>query len=109
LKVDLSPWKFTFPTGDHANIDANQPDAPLEQGELIATTSIVDPPLFVPSQSPSMPVDQTSFHVTAVDSRIDDIDDIDINDYAQQREVPESLCDVATSMRSVWGTKAITK
>ena len=103
LKVDLSPWKFTFLAGDHANIDSNRPEAPLEQGELKATTSVIDPLPIVSSQSPYMPVDQTSFNATAVDSHIDDIDDVDINDYAQQREVPESLCDVATATRSVWG------
>jgi hypothetical protein len=110
LKVDLSPWKLTFSTGDHANIDSNRPDTPLEQRKLKATTLVIDPLPIVSSQSPYMPVDQTSFHVTAVDLHIDDIDDtIDINNYAQQRAVPESLCDVATATRSVWGKRLLQK
>ena len=106
LKVDLSPWKFTFLTGDHTN---NRPEVPLEQRDLKATTSVIDPLPIVSSQSPHMPVDQTSFHVTAVDFHIDDIDDIDINNYAQQREVPGSLCDVATATLSVWGKRLLQK
>jgi hypothetical protein len=106
LKVDLSPYKITFLTGDHANIDSNRPETPLEQRELRATTLVIDPLPIVSSQSPYMPVDQSTFHVTAVDLHIDDID---INNYAQQRAVPESLCDVATATRSVWGKRLLQK
>ena len=105
LKVDLSSWNFAFLTGDHANIDSNRPETPLEQRGL--KTSVIDPlPIVLSQQSPYMPVDQTSFHATAVDLHIDDIN---INDYAQQREVPGRLCDVATATRSVWGKKLLQK
>ena len=102
LKVDLSPWNFTFLTGDHENIGSNRLEAPLEQGELNETASVIDPLPIVSSQSPYMPVDLHRDH-------IDNIDDIDINDYSQQREVPESLGDVATATHSVCGKKLLQK
>lgn len=86
----------------------------MEQRESKATIPMIDPLPIVssPSQSPYMPVDQITFHATAVDLRIDDIDNIDINDDSQQREVPESLCDVATVTtvtRPVCGKKSYNK
>ena len=107
MKVDLSPWEFSFLTGDHANIDPNRPETPIKQGALEAKSSVIDPLLFVSSQSPYMPVDQTSFDDTAVDLHRNDIDYID---YTQQRganPVPKCLGDVATATRSVWGKKLL--
>ena len=114
IKIDLSPWNFTFLTGDHANTDSNRPEAPLKQRELKATASvIIDPLPIVSSLSPYMTVDQTSFDATAVYSHRDHIDDIVtnmVNVYTQQGEVhpvSETLDDVATATRSVWGKKLL--
>ena len=106
MKIDLSPWKFTFLAGDHANIDSNRSDA-----ELKATSSpVIDPLPTVSSQSPCMPVDQTD--ATTMDLHRNHIDDIDtdmVNDYTRQRghPVPELLGDVATATRSVWDKKLL--
>jgi hypothetical protein len=103
LKFDFS----TFLSVDHANIDSsNRPQASLKQREL---KSAIDSLPIVSSQSPYMPVDQTSFEASAVGLNRDYIDDIDTNmanDYTQQREVlpvPDGLGAVATATRTVWG------
>ena len=98
LNVDLSPWKFTFLNGEHVNFDSNRAEVLGLKVDLLPIIS---------SQSPYMPVDHTSFHATAVDLHQDHIDDIDTNDCAQQREVRESLCDVARATPSVWGKMLI--
>ena len=110
IKFDLSPWKFTFLTGDHANIDSNRPETPLKQRELKAASSVIDPLPIVSSQSPYMPVDQTD--ATAMDLHRDCIDDIDtdiVNGYAQREahSVPEASGGVATATRSVWDKKLL--
>ena len=115
LKIDLSPWNSAILTGDHTNIDSNQPEALLKQRELKATASVIDFLPIVPSQSPHMPIDQASFNATGVDLHRDHIDDIDTNmindynDYAQREvhPVPGNLGDVATATRSVWGKKLL--
>jgi hypothetical protein len=111
INLDLSPWKLTFLTGDHANIDFNRPEPPLKQKELSST---IDPLPFVSSKSPYMPVDQTLVDGIAMDLHRDHIDDTDtnINDYGRQRgvhPVPECLGDVATATCSVWGKKLLQK
>jgi hypothetical protein len=103
LKIDFS----TFLAVDHANIHANRPEAPLTHTEL---KSVIDSLPIVPSQSPYMPVDQSSFDATAEGFNRDYIDDIDTNMAKQQREVhpvPDNLGDVATATRTVWSKKLL--
>jgi len=109
-KYDLSSRKLIFLTGDRADTNSNRPEAPLNQSEFKAPSSVIDFLPILSSQSPHMPVDQTTFDVTAVDLHQDRIDK-NMN-YTRQQEVQpvsETLYDVATATRSVWGKKPTTK
>ena len=99
FKIDFS----TFLTVDHANIDSNRPEAPFKQREL---KSVIDSLPIVSSQSPYMPVDQSSFDASAVGFNRDYIDTNMANDYALH-PVPDNLGDVAKATRTVWGKKLL--
>jgi hypothetical protein len=107
IKIDLSPWKFTFLAGDHANIDLNRPEAPLKQTEA---SSIIDSPPILSSSS--LTPHMQTLEAIAMDLHqvhIDDIHTNAVNEYRRRNPVtviPESLGDVisevATGTRSVW-------